>query len=200
MMRAPEFYSIEKEEIEDDPLLVKRRANLIHSAAIILDKHNLINYDKKTGLFHVTTLGKIASHYYIKYPSIAIYNEHIKPNMGMIELFRIFSLSHEFKYIPTREEEKFELERLLIKVPIPVKGPPDDKATKINVLLQAYISRMKLVGYALKQDMAYIHQSAARIMRGLFEVFMKRGWASVAETALKMCKMIDKRQWSCMTP
>lgn len=118
----------------------------------------------------------------------------------MIELFRVFSLSHEFKYIPTREEEKYELERLLIKVPIPVKGSPDDQATKINVLLQAYISRMKLVGYALKQDMAYIHQSASRIIRGLFEVFMKRGWASVSETALKMCKMIDKRMWSCMTP
>jgi pre-mRNA-splicing helicase BRR2 len=200
MMRAPAFYSIDADEIDDDPLLVKRRANLIHSAAIVLDKNNLINYDKKTGIFHVTTLGKIASHYYIKYPSIAIYNEHIKPNMGMIELFRVFSLSYEFKFIPTREEEKYELEKLLIKVPIPVKGSPDDQATKINVLLQAYISRMKLQGYALKQDMAYIHQSASRIIRGLFEVFMKRGWANVSECALKMCKMIDKRMWSCMTP
>jgi len=48
--------------------------------------------------------------------------------------------------------------------------------------------------------MAYIHQSASRIIRGLFEVFLKRGWANVTETALKMCKMIDKRMWSCMTP
>jgi len=143
MLKSPGFYSIDADEIEDDPYLVKRRVNLIHSAAVILDKNNLINYDKKTGLFHATTLGRIASHYYIKYQSIAIYNEHIKPNMGMIELFRVFSLSNEFRYIPTREEEKFELEKLLIKVPVPVKGSPDDQATKINVLLQAYISKMK---------------------------------------------------------
>lgn len=57
--------------------------------------------------------GKIASHYYIKYPSIATYNEHLKPNMGLIELFKLFSQSSEFKFIPIREEEKSELHKLI---------------------------------------------------------------------------------------
>lgn len=135
MLRAPHLYGITEEEILEDPLLVKRRTDLIHSAALTLDKHNLIKYDKKSSVFSVTALGKIASHYYIKYPSIATYNEHIKPNMGIIDLFRIFSLSHEFKFIPIREEEKIELLKLLESVPIPVKGSPDDTSTKINVLL-----------------------------------------------------------------
>lgn len=69
---------------------------------MILEKHNLIKYDKKNGQFITTALGKIASHYYIKFPSIATYNEHLKPNMGMIEIFRVFSLSNEFKFIPIR--------------------------------------------------------------------------------------------------
>jgi len=89
--------------------LIKRRTDLIHTAASILDKHNLIKYDKKSLLFTPTTLGKIASHYYIKHSSIMTYNEHLKPNMGMIELFKIFALSSEFKFIPIREEEKGEL-------------------------------------------------------------------------------------------
>ena len=58
-----------------------------------------------------TTLGRIASHYYIKHASIAIYNEHIRSNIGLIDLFRIFSLSAEFKYIPIRDSEKAELEK-----------------------------------------------------------------------------------------
>jgi len=37
-------------------------------------------------------------------------------------------------------------------------------------------------------------------MRGLFEIFLKRGWANIAETALACCKMIEHRMWSCMTP
>ena len=40
-----------EEEIKDDPLLIKRRADLIHSAASLLDKHNLIKYDRKLGVF-----------------------------------------------------------------------------------------------------------------------------------------------------
>ncbi len=88
---------------------MKRRTDLVHSAATLLDKHNLIKYDKKLGNFAVTILGRIASHYYIKYPSMAIYNEHLKSHMNLIELFKVFSLSHEFKFIPIREEEKGEL-------------------------------------------------------------------------------------------
>jgi pre-mRNA-splicing helicase BRR2 len=200
MMRSPHTYSISDDELTNDPLLVKRRADLVHSAATLLDKHNLIKYDKKTGVFQSTALGKIASHYYIKYPSIAIYNEHIKPNMGIIELFKVFSLSNEFKYIPIREEEKLELLKLMESVPLPIKGSAEDPTTKINVLLQAYISRSKLDGLALNSDMVYVTQSAGRLMRGLFEIFLRRGWAHIAKIALNVCKMIDKRMWSCMTP
>ena len=82
MLRNPTIYEISAEEIEADPLLVKRRADLVHSAATLLDKHNLIKYDKKIGTFAITMLGRIASHYYIKYPSMAIYNEHLRSHMN----------------------------------------------------------------------------------------------------------------------
>ena len=200
MLRAPTSYGISPDEKEEDPLLIKRRTDLAHSAALLLDKHNLIKYDRKSGHFQVTALGKIASHYYIKYPTIATFNEHIKPNTGVIELFKIFSLSNEFKYIPIREEEKIEIQKLMESVPIPIKGSQDEPSTKVNILLQAYISRFKLDGFALNADMVYVTQSAGRIMRGLFELFLKRGWAQPAETALNLAKMVDKRMWGCMTP
>ena len=84
-----------------------------------------------------TDLGRIASHYYINYHTLATYNEHLKPTMGDIELLRLFALSDEFKYIIVREEEKLELAKLLERVPIPVKESLDEPAAKINVLLQA---------------------------------------------------------------
>lgn len=115
--------------------MIKHRANLIHSAASLLDKYGLIKYDKKTGILQSTSLGKISSHYYIKYPSMEIYNKHLKSNMGIIELLKVFSLSNEFKYIPIREEEKGELSRLMDSVPIPVKGSLEEPSSKINVLL-----------------------------------------------------------------
>ena len=65
--------------------------------------------------------------------------------MSMLELFRVFALSNEFKLFPVRQEEKLELGKLLERVPIPVKESVEP-AAKINVLLQAYISQLKLEG------------------------------------------------------
>ena len=99
------------------------------------------------------------------------YNTHLRSSAGLIELLRTFSLSEEFavsskplrssssfiswfyKYIPVREEEKGELLKLLDKVPIPIKESVEEPAAKINVLLQAYISQLKLDGFALVSDM-----------------------------------------------
>ena len=51
----------------------------------------------------VTDLGRIASHYYCTFESMATYNQLLKPTLSQIELFRVFSLSSEFKYINIRE-------------------------------------------------------------------------------------------------
>ena len=37
---------------------------------------------------------------------MAIYNTNLKPNIGLIELFKIFSMSSEFQFVLVREEEK----------------------------------------------------------------------------------------------
>lgn len=58
-----------------------------------------------------------------------------------------------------REEEKMELQKLLERVPIPVKESIDEPSAKINVLLQAYISQLKLDGFAMLSDMVYVTQS-----------------------------------------
>jgi pre-mRNA-splicing helicase BRR2 len=120
--------------------------------------------------------------------------------MSEIEIFRLFSLSGEFRQLYVREEEKLELMKLVNRVPIPVKEGVEEPSAKVNVLLQAYISRLKLEGFALVADMTYIQQSACRLMRALFEVALKRGWASLTSRTLAMCKMVEKRLWSSQSP
>ena len=68
------------------------------------------------------------------------------------------------------------------------------------MLLQAYISRLNLEGYALMADMVYITQSASRILRALFEIVLKRGWAAAAMRCLNLCKMVDHRMWAAQSP
>lgn len=199
MLRSPGLYQVGA-EYADDVALEQKRVDLIHSAAMALKKTNLVKYDEKTGKLQSTELGRIASHYYITASSMDTYNNLIQPSISTIELFRIFALSAEFKYIPVRQDEKLELSKLLSRVPIPVKESIEEPHCKINVLLQAYISRLRLDGLALMADMVYVTQSAGRILRAVFEIALKKGWSSVAKTALDLCKMAEKRMWPTMTP
>lgn len=99
-----------------------------------------------------------------------------------------------------REEEKMELQKLADRVPIPIKESIEEPTAKVNVLLQSYISQLKLDGFALLADMVYITQSAGRLFRALFEIVLRRGWASLTLKCLNLCKMIDKRMWGSMIP
>ncbi|KAJ2934391.1 hypothetical protein H1R20_g2701, partial [Candolleomyces eurysporus] len=201
LLRSPGLYGVSVDyQDESDPTLIQKRADIIHSAAVLLEKCQLIKYERASGKFQSTELGKIASHYYVTYNSMMVYNQNLRSGMAMIELFRVFAGSSEFKLVPVRQEEKAELARLLERVPIPVKESVDEPAAKINVLLQAYISGLKLDGFVLVADMVYVTQSAGRILRAIFEICLKRGWAVPAKAALDMCKMVEKRMWGSMTP
>ncbi|MFG1588276.1 hypothetical protein ACDT12_13475 [Staphylococcus aureus] len=118
----------------------------------------------------------------------------------MIDLFKIFSLSSEFKHIKVRAEEKMELEKLLGLVPITIKESIDEPSAKVNVLLQAYISRANLDGFNLMSDMSFVSQSALRLMRAIFEVAMASKWARLTKLTLAYSKMIERRMWNVKTP
>ena len=198
MLRNPTLYGVTEDE--EDPVLEQRRLDLVHTAATALFKCNLIKYDRKTGNLQATDLGRVASYYYVSHTSISVFNDHLKPTVSDIELLRIFSMAGEFKNLVTREEEKMELQKLADRVPIPIKETLEERTAKVNVLLQAYISQLKLDGFALLADMTYVTQSAGRLMRALYEIVLRRGWASLTLRCLNLCKMIDKRMWGSMIP
>ena len=61
MLRNPTLYGVSVEELEKDPLLEQRRADLIHTAATVLDRANLIKYERKSGKFQVRRPAALAS-------------------------------------------------------------------------------------------------------------------------------------------
>lgn len=137
MLQNPSLYGVSAEEAARDPLLLQRRTDLAHSAAVLLDRHFLIRYDRKSGAFASTALGRVASHYYVTHATVATYNEYLKPTLGDIELFRLFSLSGEFKNVVVRQEEKEELRRLLERVPIPIKESLVSHESRVHAGRQA---------------------------------------------------------------
>uniref|UniRef100_A0AAX7UWP9 U5 small nuclear ribonucleoprotein 200 kDa helicase n=1 Tax=Astatotilapia calliptera TaxID=8154 RepID=A0AAX7UWP9_ASTCA len=175
MLRNPTLYGVSHDDRSTDPLLERRRMDLVHTAANILDKNSLIKYDKRTGSFQVCTSQLTAE--------TDAQRDRTLPSV-----------------LTVLREEKLELQKLLERVPIPVKESIEEPSAKINVLLQAYISQLKLEGFALMADMVYVTQSAGRLMRAIFEIVLSRGWAQLTDKTLNLCKMIDKRMWQSMSP
>lgn len=54
MLRNPTLYGVSHDDRSSDPLLERRRLDLVHTAANVLDKNSLIKYDKRTGSFQVS--------------------------------------------------------------------------------------------------------------------------------------------------
>jgi pre-mRNA-splicing helicase BRR2 len=106
MLGSPSLYSVDPDYQTDDPLLIQKRSDIAHTAAVLLEKSGLIRYDRRSGVFQTNELGRIASGYYVSHTSMGTYNQQLKSATGFIELFRIFSLSEEFKNVPVRAEEK----------------------------------------------------------------------------------------------
>ena len=104
MLKDPALYSVGVDYLEDDPALLQKRADIVHTAATMLEKCHLIKYERASGRFQSTELGRIASHYYVSYNSMAVYNQHLRPTMSTLELFRVFALSNEFKLLPVRQD------------------------------------------------------------------------------------------------
>ncbi|PKI82775.1 Brr2p [Malassezia vespertilionis] len=200
MLRTPALYGVTHDYLQQDAFLEQKRADIAHSAAVLLEKAGLLKYDRTTGLFTSNELARIAAHYYLTHTSMGTFHRHLKSHVGMIELLRIFSLSDEFKHQMVRQDEKVEVGRMLERVPVPVKETLEQPSAKINVLLQSWISQLALDGYALAADMVYVTQSAGRILRALVEICIVRGYAKVARLALDLAKMVEQRQWSSMTP
>ena len=45
-----------------------------------------------------------------------------------------------------------------------------------------------------------ILQNAGRIIRGLFEIVLHRGWPVLASRLLTLCRSVDRQQWSFQHP
>lgn len=193
MMKNPLVYGMTYDELHSDPRLEEKRVKLIKDAASILDRVMMIRYDIRSGNLAVTDLGRIASHYYIKHDTIEAFNTMLTAHLNESEALHVLCSSTEFDQLKVRPEELSEIDELKKKVKLGVKGPVEDTAGKVSVLLQSYIENNRIKSFTLVSDTNYVAQNSARISRALFEICLKRGWASMAHLFLSLSKSIDRR-------
>ncbi|KAB0348345.1 hypothetical protein FD754_013202 [Muntiacus muntjak] len=201
-MRAnPLVYGISHKAYQIDPTLAKHREQLVIEVGRKLDKARMIRFEERTGYFSSTDLGRTASHYYIKYNTIETFNELFDAHKTESDIFAIVSKAEEFDQIKVREEEIEELDTLLSNFcELSAPGGVENSYGKINILLQTYISRGEVDSFSLISDSAYVAQNAARIVRALFEIALRKRWPAMTYRLLNLSKVIDKRLWGWTSP
>ena len=116
---------------------------------------------------------------------------------------QVVARSSEFENVQARDDENQELVKLLTSCcPIKIKtqsiegeGIVIDQIAKVNILLQSYISKADVDGFALVADMNHVVQSAGRIFRALFELCVKKGFVTLANKLLTLNKVVTQRVW-----
>ncbi|XP_035776945.1 activating signal cointegrator 1 complex subunit 3-like [Anopheles albimanus] len=201
MRMNPQCYGLHYQDLQEDPTLERKRRQLIHTAAMALDKARMVRYNERTGDLNVTDLGRTASHFYIKYDTVEVFNEMMKPIMTDSEILNMMANAQEFQQLKVRDDEMDELDELTrVCCEVPVRGGSENIHGKVNILMQTYLSKGFVRSFSLMSDMSYITQNAARIARALFTIVLRANNPILASRMLNVSKMFEKQMWESMTP
>lgn len=202
MLKNPLAYGISADQKSDDPRLRGRCIELVRQSAEYLSTNKMINYHAESGNLSMTTLGRVAAHFYIQAESVTNFNEamELRPSPTDAQLLRMVSTATEFENVRVRQEEQKELDSLQQKCPIALEGPINDAATKTFVLMQIFISRERPKGFTLISDTNYIASNAGRVARAIFEMCLHTNRAGTALKLLRLAKSVDNQFWWFQTP
>ncbi|WFD36018.1 RNA helicase [Malassezia cuniculi] len=195
MKRSPLVYGIDYEELAADPSLAARRREWITGAARVLHEHKMATFDESSGALKPTSTGRIAARYYLGYRTIEVFNERLRNTLREADSLDLMSRAADFSNVPLRESEEDELDGLLERIPCQVPGGSKTAPGKVNILLQAHVSRLTLDDFALVSDSRYVTQNAGRVLRALFELALDRSYAGAASALLNLTKAVEHCVW-----
>lgn len=128
MRKNPLVYGLSSIDLFNDPALGTRRRELIESAAKVLTRNGMIQYDDTIGTLVSNELGQIASRYYLRSASVAVFNSLFRPTMTEADLLGLLAKSTEFQQVAVRDSEAEELKMLIENViPCQVKVRAADR-------------------------------------------------------------------------
>ncbi|XP_039288255.1 activating signal cointegrator 1 complex subunit 3 isoform X1 [Nilaparvata lugens] len=198
MRLNPHVYGMLPHEVMEEPLLERKRRELINTAATALDKAKMIRYNKRTGDLSATDLGRTASYFYIKNDTIELFNEHIlNDHMSEADILKLISMAQEFEQLKVRDDELSELDTLAeTNCVLTASGGSENLHGKVNILLQTFLSRGRVQSFSLLSDLAYINQNAVRLVRALFDIMLRKNNSIMAGRLLEFCLMFEHQQWN----
>mmetsp|Transcript_23731 Transcript_23731/g.27856 ORF Transcript_23731/g.27856 Transcript_23731/m.27856 type:complete len:1455 (+) Transcript_23731:55-4419(+) len=202
MLKNPLAYGLKYDIRDTDPELHVARFDKVTAAAKQLDELRMIRFDPRSGNLAATDTGRTASHFYIQHSTIGTFIEGISKSSVISDSAALHLLcqSSEFEQLKVRPEELSEMEKLKRNIPLEVRGPIEESSSKANILIQAYISRIRPTNFTLISDTNFVAQNGARVCRALFEIVLRKGLCTLSTTFLRLARCLDRRAWWYESP
>lgn len=215
--KNPMAYGISLDAARLDPTLSDERRKLCHKAVEDLNKAHMARYNKKSGVLSGTDIGRVGSHYYLRYESVGEFIDRLRENATDAAILVVICSAFEFEQLKPRPEEIAELDRLRVSPACPLHmrsivrrrdgtetseliAIADEPAGKAACLFEAHISRAPISSFTLASDAAYVAKNAARVCRALFEMALRAKYGMLAERLLSFAKAVERRIWWFQTP
>ena len=147
-----------------------------------------------------TTLGHIASYYYLKYTTVALFCAEVhdvdEPPTDLPTLLRVLCDASEFDELPVRHNEEHVHAQMANELPWPVdRGALDSPHVKANLLLQAHFARSALPMSDYVTDTKSVLDQALRVLQAMVDVCADGGWLHTTLGTMRLSQMVTQARF-----
>ncbi len=143
------------------------------------------------------TLGRVASYYYLKYTSVALFNAELhdvdEGPSALPTLLRVLCDASEFDELPVRHNEEHVNAQMAQELPWAVDGRlMDSPHTKAHLLLQAHFCRSALPMSDYLTDLKSVLDQALRVLQAMVDIASDGGWLVTALGTMRLTQMVSQ--------
>jgi len=171
LTKNPAYYKLQNAADLNDFL-----KGLVNASLAKLVSSGCIEYNSEEETVCATTLGRLASFYYLSHETIEYMNNALVADVSIGSLIQILANAKEFYGLPVRHNEDVLNEGLTHLVPIKVpKHDLENPHVKANLLIQAHLERCQLPITDYFTDTKSVLDQSIRVLQGMIDVAAFKG-------------------------
>lgn len=198
LTKNPAYYNV---DVTDANGVNNYLKELVHKTLNRLEHAKCIELDTDNDSIASTTLGYLASFYYLSHESIKLLSDALDEPRGIGELIDILSKAKEFAGLPVRHNEDVLCEALSHLVPLKVpKHDLESPHVKSNLLLQAHFDRCPLPITDFVTDTKSVLDQSIRVLQGMIDIATHKGSLKNSLNLINLLQMLVQGQWLNQSP
>eukprot|EP01083_Nonionella_stella_P045188 121459_1 len=186
LLRNPSYYNLDS--LDETTEFVTQ---MIEETVMDLEEGGCLEYNQLTKSVTPTTLGRIASFYYLSYTTVGLFHHGLRERMEPVDLLKLLCCAAEYDELPVRHNEEKYNEQLDTEMRWPC-GPMamDAPSTKAFLLFQAHLQRVAFPVADYATDLRSVLDQAIRVLQAMVDIGADKGSFETTRNILILLQMV----------